>query len=116
MTSFDDIASLCTRLDGVAGRTYQRGLGAGFFDNEEYRQRFALFARRGQLRVELLEIDGIARAFWFGIVYDGVFHSSETGYDPELREYEVGTLMFIRMSDELAREGVSRLDFGCLGR
>jgi hypothetical protein len=114
MSRFDDadISVLCARLEEVAGRTYQRGLGAGFMDNEEYRQRFVLFARHGQLRVQLLEINGKVKAFWFGTVYQGVFHSSETGYDPDLRKYEVGTLIFIRMVDELAREGIRKLDFG----
>lgn len=112
MSNFDDILGLCARLEELAARTYQRGLGSGFMDNEEYRQRFALFAGRGQLRVQLLEIDGRIRAFWFGTVYQGIFHSSETGYDPDFRKYEVGTLIFIRMNDELAREGIQKLDFG----
>jgi hypothetical protein len=112
MSRFDDIPLLCARLEEVAARTYQRGLGGGFFDNEEFRQRFALFAGRDLLRVQLLEIDGDIRAFWFGFVYQDVFHSSETGYDPELRDYEVGTQMFMRMADELAREGIRKLDFG----
>ncbi|WP_157271640.1 GNAT family N-acetyltransferase [Azohydromonas aeria] len=107
-----DVAALCADLEKVAAVTYQRGLGAGFFDNEEFRRRFALFAQRDQLRVQLLEIDGVVRAFWFGFVYRGCFHSSETGYDPALRDHEVGTLMFARLVDELAREGVQRLDFG----
>jgi Acetyltransferase (GNAT) domain len=108
----DDMAGLCAVLEAVAARTYQRGLGAGFFDNEEFRQRFGLFANQGRLRVYLVEIDGQAKAFWFGFVYQDVFHSSETGYDPELRDYEIGTLVFIRMVDELIKEGVKRLDFG----
>ena len=29
-----------------------------------------------------------------------------------MSRYEVGTLIFIRMNDELAREGVRKLDFG----
>lgn len=107
-----NIPELCARLEQVAARTYQRGLGAGYFDSDEFRQRFALFAARGQLRVQTLEIDGVTRAFWFGSVYGGVFHSSETGYDPDLRDYEVGTLMFIRLVDELIHEGVDRVDFG----
>lgn len=112
MSRFDDIPGLCARLEEVAARAYQRGLGTGFIDNEEYRRRFALFGGRGQLRLQLLEIDGIVRAFWFGYVYQGVFHLSETGYDPNLSKYEVGTLMFIRLNDELAKEGVGKLDFG----
>jgi hypothetical protein len=112
LVHFDDIPALCAKLEKVAAITYQRGLGAGFFDNEEFRRRFELFASRSQLRVQFLEIDGHARAFWFGFVYRDGFHSSEPGYDPALREYEVGTLMFVRMVDELAREGVRQLDFG----
>lgn len=112
MSRFDDIPGLCARLEEVAARAYQRGLGTGFMDNDEYRRRFALFASRGQLRVQLLEIDGRARAFWFGYLYRGIFHLSETGYDPDLSKYEVGTLMFIRLNDELAKEGVRKLDFG----
>ena len=112
MSSFDDVPGLCRMLEGVAARTYQRKLGAGFVDNEEHRQRFALFARRGQLRVQLLEIDGRIRAFWIGTVYKDVFHSSETGYEQDLRKYEAGTLVFIRMVDELVQEGVRKFDFG----
>ena len=112
LSAVDDVPGLCASLEPVAARTYQRGLGSGFFDNDDFRRRLELFARRGELRVQLLEIDGQVRAFWFGTVYRGVFHSSETGYDPALRDYEVGTLTFIRMIDALVHEGVQRLDFG----
>lgn len=112
LSSFDDMAGLCRQLEAVAATTYQRGLGVGFFDNEEYRRRFELFASRGQLRVCLLDIDGQTRAFWFGTVYDGVFNATETAYDPAYRDYQIGMLLFARMVGELAREGVRRLDFG----
>ncbi len=112
MSSFEDVPDLCARLEWVAARTYQRGLRAGFVDDEEHRQRFSLFAKRGQLRVHLLEIEGKVRAFWIGQVYRGVFHSEATGYDLELSGYEPGTLVFVRMIDELVQEGVRKLDFG----
>jgi len=112
ISRFNDVLGLCARIESVAARTYQRSLGAGFIDDEDHRRRFCLFAVRGQLRMYLLEIDGKIRAFWIGTVYQDVFHSFETGYDPDLRQYEPGTLIFIRMVDELAREGVRKLDFG----
>ena len=112
LTQIDDIGALCRVLESVAQHTYQRGLGTGFFNDRDFQERLALFAKRGILRVTLLEIDGRARAFWFGTIHRGVFHSSETGYDPALRQYEVGTLMFVRMADALANESVQRLDFG----
>ncbi len=112
MRHFDDVAHICARLEDVAARTYHRGLGAGFINDEEHRSRFALLAERGQLRVQPLEICGKVRAFWVGTVYRGIFYSSATGYDPDLRGYEPGTLVFVRMVEELAREGVRKLDFG----
>jgi CelD/BcsL family acetyltransferase involved in cellulose biosynthesis len=112
MSQFDDISVLCAQLEELAERTYHRGLGTGFINNEEFRQRFALFADRGQLRMQILEIDGKIRAFWFGFIYQDVFYSAETGYDLDLRDYQIGTQTFIRMVDELAKEGIQKLDFG----
>ena len=112
MTTFNDIPDLCKSLEVVAAKTYQRGLDVGFSDNEEYRQRFELFASRGQLRVQLLVIKGKIQAFWIGEVYRGGFHSSATGYDPKLRDYEPGTLLFMRMIDQLGTEGIRHFDFG----
>jgi hypothetical protein len=112
MNRVDDVPGFCARLEQVAARTYQRGLGVGFMDDEEHRRRVALFSRQGQFRAQILEIDGRIRAFWIGTVYRDGFYSSATGYDQDLREYELGTLVFVRMVDELAREGVRKLDFG----
>src|SRR5208337_1250634 len=112
MDRFDDVSELCARLEECAARTYQRGLGCGFIDNEEYRRRLSIFARRGQLRMQLLEIEGRIRAFDIGSVHRGVFHAWAGGYDPDLREYEPGTLVFFHLADELVREGVRKFDFG----
>jgi hypothetical protein len=107
-----DVPRLCRRMEAVARTTYQRGLGAGFIDNEEMRQRLTLFADRGQTRVSLLEINGTPKAFWLGTVYRNVFYSGATGYVPEMRPFEVGTSIFLRLVDELVLEGIERLDFG----
>jgi CelD/BcsL family acetyltransferase involved in cellulose biosynthesis len=112
LSEFDDVSALCARIERVAAIAYQRGLGVGFFDNEEFRSRYALFATRGQLRVQLLEIDGEVRAFWCGIIHHGTFHSSTTAYDPALSEHVVGTQNFLHLADGLMREGVQRFDFG----
>jgi len=106
------LPKLCAQIERVAALTYQRGLGAGFVDDEEHRLRLDLFAKRGQLRAQVLEIEGRLSAYWIGTIYKGVFYSSATGYDPDLRFYEPGSLVFIHMIDELVREGVGRLDFG----
>ena len=109
---FENLPLLCAQLELVAKNTYHRGLRTGFINNDEYRRRFELFARRGQLRMQLLEIKSQIRAFWIGTIYNNIFYASETGYDPDLREFEVGTLGLLKTADGLLREGVRKIDFG----
>jgi hypothetical protein len=109
---FKDLNGLCLDLESLASRTYHRALHAGFIDDEEHRNRFALFVERGMLRMQLLLIEGQIGAFWIGVVYKKIFHSIETAYDPNLTKFTPGTLVFLNMIDELAREKVERIDFG----
>lgn len=111
-STFSDLEGLCAKMESVACTTYQRGLGAGFVNDGQFRARLGLFAKTGRLRVMLLEIGGNPKAFWFGELEAGTFHSSATGYTPDMREFEVGTLMFIRMVDELVGDGATTFDFG----
>ena len=111
-TPKDDEAALCAELETVARLTYQRGLGEGFKDDLEHRQRFVLFNQRSLLRAWTLRIDGAARAFCLGFVYGNTFYFSETGYDPRLRSHEVGTILFLHMADELIEEGIKKFNFG----
>jgi CelD/BcsL family acetyltransferase involved in cellulose biosynthesis len=106
------IETLCAALEQVAKLTYQRGLAAGFIDDTEQRARFALFSQRRELRAWTLHVEDVPRAYAVGIVYQGTFHFAMTGYDPEFRRFEIGTLLFLYMIDELIREGVARFDFG----
>ncbi len=112
LREFSDIRGLCARLERVAALTYQRALGAGFFDNEEHRARFEIFAQKGSLRVQLLEIGDEVGAFWIGLVSGSTFHSWATGYRPELAEFDAGTLTFAHTLDALVLEGVRVFDFG----
>jgi hypothetical protein len=50
-------------IEVVAKKTYQRGLGAGFIDNEETRKRLSFFAQKGMLRVMLLDGDEVPISF-----------------------------------------------------
>lgn len=107
-----DVDILCRQLEEVARLTYQRGLGEGFANDEEHQQRFALFHKRGLLRAWMLCVDDVPRAFCLGYVYGDTFYFSETGYDPALRDHEIGTLLFLYMTDELIKEGVAKFNFG----
>jgi hypothetical protein len=108
----DQLPKACMDMENVAKLTYQRGLGAGFFDDAEHRERYSLFARRGLFRCWVLYLNEAPKAFWVGETYKGTFHSEATGYDPQFAQYELGTQMFLHMADSLVCEGVRHIDFG----
>jgi hypothetical protein len=109
---FSDVSEICLEMEAVARQTYQRGLGAGFIDNEETRERLSLFAKRGMLRVMLAEARKRPVSFWYGVVQRRVFYAAATGYLPEVAKYEVGTLTLLKTIEQLSREGISKLDYG----
>lgn len=112
LSNIGNINDVCESLEAVAAQTYQRALGSGFANDEEHRQRFHLLNNQGALRIQILKIDGQTQAFWIGSVYKEIFYSYETGYAQSLRDYEIGTLVFVNMVNNLSKEGVKRFDFG----
>jgi hypothetical protein len=110
--SEEAVERVSSEVERVAQRTYQRGLAAGYAHNAENINRLKLEARQGWLRVYLLYVNDAPKAFWIGSVYDGVFHSAFTGYDPAFKSYELGTLLLVRLVEMLANEGVTKIDFG----
>ena len=107
-----DLARALNDVEQVAAKTYQRQLGSGFRNDLEGARRMEFESRNGWLRAYVLYLRGQPAAFWIGRLYKNVFFSDSTGYDPAFRDYELGTIVFIRMIDELCREGVRSLDFG----
>ena len=111
-TEATDLAELTAALECVAAKTYQRRLGAGYRNDKEHALRLAFAAARGWLRAYVLYLGNRPAAFWVGTLYKGVFHSETTGYDPQFRSHEVGTVLFMKMVERLCREGAKAIDFG----
>jgi hypothetical protein len=107
-----DLKDACDELEQVARLTYQRSLGSGFASDPQSCERLKIFYDRGILRAWTLRIHGVPRAYAIGIAYNGTFHFSATGFHPEFRDHEIGTLLFLYMVDELAKEGLATFDFG----
>jgi hypothetical protein len=104
--------SLCRDVEEVARKTYQRGLGQGFVYSEENVKRFEMAAASGHFRGYVLYAQQRAKAYWIGEISGRTYYPTYTGYDPEFRRYEVGTLVLLHALEQLATEGVSAMDFG----
>lgn len=103
-------------IEQVAAKTYQRGLGVGFSDDEVTRELLRLKAEKGWLRAFLLYVKGCPAAFWMGTLYRGTFHSDAMGYDPEFGKYSPGMYLIMKVIEEFCeREEETRpsaIDFG----
>jgi len=110
--NLDNLEQLFTDAEHVAKTSYQRGIGAGFIDNSLMRQRFILYAEKGHLRTYLLYVEGKPCAFWIGTLYKNTFYLNFTSYNAEYKRYEPGTILFIKMIQDVINEGASEIDFG----
>ena len=108
-----DLEWLLADTEVIAAKTYHRGLGVGFIDNEETRRTMTLAAEQGWLRAHILYVAGKPCAFWNGVLYRGTFFTSTTGYDPAFQEYRPGTFLLQKMLQDLYSEKIAdKVDFG----
>ena len=109
---YTEIDRLCDDVESVACKTYQRRIGVGFVDNREWRSRLRLLAEKRALFAQILYVAEVPRAFVLITIYKGVAYLDDTGYDPELSRYGVGTALHLKAIETLCRNEITRLDFG----
>lgn len=108
----DDLDRLFIDAEEIAKKTYQRNLDVGFIDNSQMRKRLTLLAERDRLRAYLLYVNETPCAFWIGTLYGKVFYLDFTGYDSTFRRYEPGTILFMKMLEDLSGSDATEIDFG----
>lgn len=107
-----DVDIFCAAAEKVASHTYQRGLRVGFTDNAEARRRLRLAAEKGWFRGYVVFAGTEPLAFWSGRLYHKVMYLDSTGYNPAWRKYEVGTVLFLKMVEDLCAAGAEAIDYG----
>jgi CelD/BcsL family acetyltransferase involved in cellulose biosynthesis len=109
----EQLEQLFQDVPRIAELTYQKGLGAGFSDTPERRRLARLSLERGWFRAWVLYDEARPIAFWQGLVYNRVYHSATTGYDPEYGRDRVGIYLLIRVIAELCTDpAIDVFDFG----
>jgi predicted GNAT family acetyltransferase len=107
-----DYDHLSGYIEQIAAKTYHRGLGFGWKNNDENRNRFKLVARKGWLKIYLLFLSGIPVSYYIGTRRGETLFLNFTGYDPALRKNEVGTILFVKLVEDAIESGIKVIDFG----
>jgi hypothetical protein len=107
-----EIEAAIPHIEGVAKKTYQRGLGVGFQDDEEMRLRLRVCAEKGWLRAYVLYLADVPCAFWIGTVYNGSFCSDYLAFDPSFAECSPGSFLMVQVIEDFCNAGVREIDFG----
>jgi CelD/BcsL family acetyltransferase involved in cellulose biosynthesis len=86
--------------------------GSSFTDAESFHREFAAAAfARGWCRLWLLEVDGEARAAWYGFRFANVESYYQAGRDPRWDRYSLGFLALAHSIREAAADGVREYRF-----
>ena len=110
-----EIEDLVADVEQVASRSYQRGLGVGFFDSAHTREQLRLKAEKGWLQGYVLYLAGRPCAFVIGDINGNTFGTDYVGYDAEFANHSPGMYLVMRVIEGFCdgyREGVTEVDFG----
>jgi hypothetical protein len=110
-----EIDDLVAEVGRVASKSYQRGLGVGFFDSAHTREQLRLKAEKGWLQGYVLYLAERPCAFWLGDINGNTFGSDYVGYDAEFASHSPGMYLVMKVIEGFCdghREGVTEVDFG----
>lgn len=112
-TREDELEEAMKAAAQISSETYQRGLYGGFVDDTKTRTLLTIAARKNWLRFDILYIDDKACAFRRALRYRHTCFGEQIGYSPERKEYNIGTILFLRVLESLCEDpAIDYFDFG----
>ena len=105
----------CRDAAAVSQETYQQSLGAAFRADSEYQSRCRLMAGNSSLRGYVLYIKGKPSAYWLATASGDTLHLNSTGYLPEFKKYELGTVLLMKLFADHCGTAIETVDFGLGG-
>jgi len=107
-----EIDRLMIEVEEIASKSYQRGIGVGFQNDAETRNRLLFLAEKGWLRAFVLYVKDEPCAFNVGTVYHQQFIGNFASFDRDFDKYTPGTILLLHVIELLIKENVQSLDFG----
>jgi hypothetical protein len=98
----EEVDTFVDRAIEISRKTYQwKLLGLGLRHPDSVRKHLSFLARNGWLRAYLLSSKDTPCAFVIGFQYGGRYYLDDMGYDPEWRQYSVGTILQLEVIKDL---------------
>src|SRR5262249_39746845 len=109
----DEPIAAAALIDAIAAKSYQRGIGVGFADDDLHRELMTWAVAGGPFLAWTLSIDGAPAAFITGVVQQRIFYLFDTAFDPATEAEEPGSILLAHVLEELAGSGeVDGFDYG----
>jgi hypothetical protein len=97
----------------ISSKTYQHTLGKGLKGDPRTLLLLRSAARHGWLQADILFVRDRPCAFQFGLKYQGAYHLDQIGFDPAWNQFNVGTILFLKVLENLCNDPkVDTIDFG----
>lgn len=109
----DDFDRIFLDSESVAQKTYLRGIGAGFRDDEITRRLYTVALDRGWLYAYIMYIRSEPVAFCHVLKYGNTAFANGRGFDSAFRSYSVGNLLQLKVTEDFCADpDVQEFDFG----
>jgi len=106
----DEFARIASKISAV---TYKDKIGAGFEDTSQTRSLLVQAAQSNWWRGYVLYAGDEPCAFESGVIYGRTYFAEVIGYEPHWGPFSPGTILFIKVLEELCRSrSVNIFDYG----
>jgi len=97
----DELETAISLASRISANTYQRAFGGGFHDDSRTLALLTVAAKKGWLRIYILFVGNEPCAFRSSLKYGHTYLAELTGYAPEWKDYNVGTILFLKVVESL---------------
>jgi len=97
----------------ISANTYQFAFGGGLVNDAATRAFFKIAAQKDWLRIYILFVADEPCAFKYILKYGRIFFADMTAYSPKWKDWNVGSILFLKIVEQLCGDPVvDSLDFG----
>ncbi len=112
VTTAAEAESFAQAMNDIFEKTYKAGIARGQMENVDWRKALVSRAEHGELRAYLLMAGGEPIAYQTGALHRGVYYAEGTAYLPEHQSLRPGTVLMMRVMQDLCDQGAHCIDWG----